>query len=77
MVWVYQIALTFIESLQPDQKLYKYATHNMEQLVNRYQNTVTAEETVTNDNYCGVIGLRKSNIRAVPRMFAYSMGGLR
>lgn len=36
---------------KPDQKLYKYATNNMENVVNRYHSTATAAETVHNGNY--------------------------
>lgn len=36
---------------KPDQKLYKYATSSMENVVNRYQTTASAVETVHNGNY--------------------------
>lgn len=36
---------------KPDQKLYKYATNTMENVVSRYQTTASAVETVHNGNY--------------------------
>lgn len=36
---------------KPDQKLYKYATNNMENVVSRYHSTQSAVETVHNGNY--------------------------
>lgn len=39
---------------KPDQKLYKYATNTMENVVSRYHSTTQAVETVHNGNYEGL-----------------------
>lgn len=39
---------------KPDQKLYKYATNTMENVVSRYHSTAQAVETVHNGNYEGL-----------------------
>jgi len=39
---------------KPDQKLFKYATHSMENVVARYQSSNEAEESLHNGNYEGI-----------------------